>query len=401
MPTEEESQLIKKYAPILWFHEDDAFLPEDCKVMERVAKIGRPKKGMKDFRLDDLGRLRKSEDYYMDIPGVDFANFGQASRYQGPHQGPEALSHHFREKYGNNPFLIQNPRPSRITFHARVNQMRVRHDSRHKYSDYIKDYYPEVFGDYQVIQYFFYYLYNDAWNQHIGDWDSTMELFIKDNESQGFAVMHMHEILWMVRFGGIQKLPNWIKTWQSIEKKKEKDKKDKEDNDTNKDQKGKKYEKMGKLYYFDSHPFVFVAKGAHGGYPTPGYSVHGVKIPKIKIVGQTDYRQIGKTCLLPDDSEDTRKAILKKLDEGGIDTSKTRFFKWEEPVVLENQPWLSYKGAWGAKSDYQGWGGPTGPAQKDYWEMNERYFKNVFYGAVHGDYTGGILFKVLKNWHGW
>jgi len=158
---------------------------------------------------------------------------------------------------------------------------------------------------------------------------------------------------------------------------------------------------MGIVYQFALHPFVFIAKGAHGGYPTPGFSVHGLKPIIQKVIGQTDYRQIGKLCIFPDYPPVTKDAILKILREADIDTSQTNFLSWEEAVILEKQPWLKYKGLWGTKSEYSGWSGPTGPSRKGCWRMDQRRFKKAFKKAMDGDYSGEWILKIFKNWHGW
>jgi len=80
------------------------------------------------------------------------------------------------------------------------------------------------------------------------------------------------------------------------------------------------------------------------------------------VIGQTDYRQIGKLCLYPDYFPVTKEAILNILKEADINTNKTNFLPWEEPVILDKQPWLKYKGLWGTKSEYSGWSGATGPS---------------------------------------
>ncbi len=46
MTNKEKIDLIKRYAPILWMHDDDAFLPEDCGVMEKFAKVGKSESDM-------------------------------------------------------------------------------------------------------------------------------------------------------------------------------------------------------------------------------------------------------------------------------------------------------------------------------------------------------------------
>jgi hypothetical protein len=378
MTKKEKIDLAKRYAPILWLHEDDAFLPEDCRVMEDVAKAGTSPADMKSFKLNELGKLKNSDRYYMDIPGVDFENFGENSGYAGPDLGPEAVAAYLREKFSNNRFLYPSTRPSLPKYHARVAEISIsfKDDAT---SRILKTADPGIFGDYQVIQYYFFFLFNDAWNQHISDWDSTLELFLKKDGSRAYALSYMHNVSWMTSLSGKpQKLKSWIADWSQVQVKKQ----------------------MGWSFQYAMHPFLFVARGAHGGYPTPGFSVHGLKVFRKKIIGQTDYRQIGKLCVLPDYTPVTQNVVDALLKDAGLN-ARPSFIPWEEPILLEDQPWLKYKGLWGTKSSYEGWSGATGPSRKGYWRMDQRRFKRAFIKAIKGDYSGGWPFNIHFNWHGW
>lgn len=378
MTNEKKIELIKRYAPIFWIHQDDSFLPEDCSVMEQFAKIGKSSSDMKPFTLDELGDLPDSEDHYMDIPEIDFNNFGMDADYEGLEIGPERLALAVRNKFSNNRLLYPNAREPLPKYHARTAKIRIE-EKDDPDSKFIRDHDPEVFGNYDVIQYYFFYIYNDTWNQHVSDWDSTLEIFVKENMLRSFALLHMHHVIWMMEFSGRpRKLNRWIDYWKRVEGK-----------------------RMGGMFHYAVHPFVFVALGGHGGYPTPGFSIHGAKFFKTKIIAQTDYRQIGKLCILPDYEPVTEDAILKILKDANIDTTNTKFLPWEEPVILDKQPWLKYKGLWGTKSEYSGWGGSTGPSLKKCWRMNQRRFKRAYVKSALGDYKGSWPFKILKNWHGW
>ncbi len=373
-------ELIKKYAPILWFHQDEAFLPESCAVMEKYAQIGKSLAGMKPFKLDELGDLKDSDDYFMDIPTIDFTNFGMNSAYTGSKMGPEALSAFVRQEYGNNRFLNPEARPPAPLYFGRVSEIKIGFKRGEPFSEYYKTHDPGIFGEYDVIQYYFFSIFNDSWNKHLSDWDSTLELFLKKDKGRAYAIFHLHYLRWMVRFSSRpMKLRNWIDRWQKVEQSKQ----------------------MGSLFHHALHPFVFVALGAHGGYPTPGFSIHGLKALKTRVIGQTDYRQIGKVCLFPDYSPVTEKALRRLLGEAGINPRKTKFLAWKEPIILDKQPWLRYKGLWGTKTEYSGWSGSTGPSRKKYWRMDQRRFKRAYSEAAEGDYSDGWVLKIFKNWHGW
>jgi len=380
MTNDEKMKVIKKYAPIIWYHQDEAFLPDDCAVMERFAKIGRSMTDMRKFKLSELGNLDDSGDYYMDIPEIDFSNFGMHSDYAGPKLGPEALAAHVRKKFGNNPFLDPDARVPSPKYFARISGITITYKKGEPFSEYYITHDPGVFGEYDVIQYYFFYIFNDSWNKHLSDWDSTLELFIKKNKRRAYAVHHMHHLRWMVKFSSKpMKLKSWIDRWQRVENTKQ----------------------MGSVFHYALHPFVFMARGGHGGYPTPGYSIHGLKALKIRVIGQTDYRQIGKVCIFPDYPPVTREAIREILKEAEISPGKVKLLPWKEPILLDDQPWLKYKGLWGTKSEYSGWSGSTGPSRKKYWRMDQRRFKRAFMEAVEGDYSDGWVLKIFKNWHGW
>ena len=388
MTNQSDLELIQRYAPIVWLHQDEAFLPENCRVMEQYARLGTRAENLRIFQLDELGNLPNSDKYYMDIPELDYAGFGTRSSYQGVEVGPEGVGAHARSLLGNNPFSVRSARAAHLCYHARVVHLTVEHRPDEPFSRFFEDHDPGVFGAYTVIQYFFYYIFNDAWNKHIGDWDSTLELFIGEDNSRGYAILHMHHTTWMMRFGGRPlKLKSWIGQWQKSE--------------ARQDGKHKTYPELNPLFHFAQHPFIFIARGAHGGYPTPGFSIHGIKALKTRVIGQTDYRQIGGICIYPPTAPVSPDALLDILKEGEVDTSGTKFLSWEEPVHLQNQSWLKYKGLWGSKSEYSGWAGPTGPNCKKYWRMDQRFFKSALDCASEGDYRGNWVLKIFRNWHGW
>jgi hypothetical protein len=314
----------------------------------------------------------------MDIPDIDYANFGMGADYAGFEMGPERLAALVRKKYSNNPFVNLNARDPLPKYYGRVSKITIEEKNDND-SQVIKIRDPGAFGTYDVIQYYFFFLYNDSWNQHLSDWDSTLEIFVKENKRRSYVLLHMHHVSWMMKFSGKpRELKTWIEDWQKVENK-----------------------KIGWMTHYAVHPFVFIATGAHGGYATPGYSLHGTKVFSNRILTQSDNRQIGKICVYPDYEPVTQTAILKMLNNANIDTSQTKFISWEEPVILDRQPWLKYKGLWGTKSEYSGWSGGAGPSRKSCWRMDQRRFKRTLVEALYGKYMGSWPFKILRNWHGW
>lgn len=55
-----------------------------------------------------------------------------------------------------------------------------------------------MFGEYTFIEYFYYYVFNDAWNKHQGDWDSSVHLYIKPDRT--YMVTPMHGARWLSRW---------------------------------------------------------------------------------------------------------------------------------------------------------------------------------------------------------
>lgn len=376
MTKQKKLELINRFAPILWLHSQDNFFPEDCLVMEQMAKLGRSPADLRDFTLDELGDLDDSQDYYMDLPELDFNNFADDAAYSGTAMGPEALSHLACQKYGNNTFLDPGARWPVPRFYARALEFEVSNNFD-PHNMWLEGVHPEIFGDYYVIQYYFFFIYNDAWNQHISDWDALLEIYTKKDHTDTYVIYHMHHKSWLVKLDDqFSDLNDWLADWRQVA-----------DN------------KMGTGFNIADHPFVFIARGAHGGYPTPGYTIHGGGALGKTLLAQTDHREIGKYCVFPAVLNTTE--IQTKLDQAGITTDTIQYVPWSEFIFLDKQPWLEYKGRWGPKSEYDGWGGPEGIKQKKFWRMNQRRFKNTFIDAALGLYTNGSIIKILRNWHGW
>jgi hypothetical protein len=147
---------------------------------------------------------------------------------------------------------------------------------------------------------------------------------------------------------------------------------------------------MGEAYVLKNHPYVFVARGAHAGYPTPGYSVHGLGLPGDDFLANTDERQIGRLCILPEDvSEET---IRTNLRVANIEVNRLRFGKWREPELVGSQAWRGYKGKWGEDTKYRGWDGPQNPpiSKRPNWRNLKKALQSV---DIEAD-------SVLVNWHG-
>ena len=240
--------------------------------------------------------------------------------------------------------------------------------------------YPTIFGDYYHIEYFFYFVFNDFWNKHQSDWDSMVELYIKKDESKKFMVNHLHHCRWVTKWPEPRKrgtdIPrlSGIKEWLG---------------DRNEPKKNEIREAM----VLDDHPYVFVAEGAHGGYPTPGFCIHGLNIPGIlsrdDFLTSTDEMQIGRLCILPDGYD--AEMVRTNLRFADIEVNKLRCGWWKKPELVANQPWRKYEGKWGEDTRYLGWDGPKNPPISG--DPNHNSLKE----AIQAKYKGC---SILQVWHG-
>lgn len=378
MAEDDKIKLIKEHEPILWLHEKEAFLPVDCKVMVEISDLYRKGKREKDENqpreLNDLGDIPKSEDCYLKIKDLDLRDFTIPESYYKsiPELGPAAIAKLARDKYGDDYGTRGIPMddPNQPKYYARVSEVKLFEEPGEPFTVYYKQHDPGIFGKYTLIEYFFYFVYNDAWNQHQGDWDSMVEIYIKHDRK--YMITHLHNTQWICELPDSSlDLNSWFEHWNKLKK-----------------------GELGKAYVISDHPYVFVTRGAHAGYPTPGFTLHGLDIPGIfsssDFLTNTDERQIGRLCILPEDL--TEETIRTNLRFANIDANRIRFGRWKEPELVENQPWLKFKGKWGEDTKYLGWDGPQNPP------LTKSPDKKKLQAVLrNSSYTSG---SALKNWHG-
>ena len=236
--------------------------------------------------IDDLGRLGDrgidSDKCELRIPDLDLVDFDMPERDRLRHaaSGPPAVMSVARGRYGQirSGQLVDSPRFPK--FYARVAPERVVRAIRgenftREFHDRRRD--RQVFGTYTVIQYFFYFLYNDAWNQHQGDWDCQVDLWMKDDRQ--YMITYHHTSAWATRWPNARSHPTirtWVNRWQNLGER-----------------------ETGELFRIGNFPFVFLAQGAHGAFPTPGFTLFGLGLPGDDFLSNTDERHIGRTCILP------------------------------------------------------------------------------------------------------
>lgn len=390
----EDEKLIRKYVPILHFHEEESFLPEDCKVMVERGNLCSWKNGKEieesfNYTLDGLP-TEDSEKYFLNIPFLDMNNFTVDDRTKTTLKelGPRAIAQIARERLGNNPLLGFSERDGTLKYYARIKNSKITKIRQEPFTEYFQSNDPSIFGDYKVVQYIYYFVFNDSWNKHESDWDSIVEIYINQSNNRTFVVSYLHESCMVGELKGPVFINRWLEDW-------------------NKDEKGLKpvYCFAGSLKdgeeTFDTlHPNIFVALGGHGGYLTPGFTVHGID-PEIfkkrlmeKFIISTDERQIGKLVVYPQESVSTQM-ITSSLASGGIDINKTNLLSWKDFEILDKQNWLVYNGRWGEDTGFKGWDGPSGPGKK--WQASEKDLKDILTNA----HEGNLPKHSIKNWHGW
>ena len=378
--SENIDKLIKDHTPILWLNPHEAFLPEDCEVMVKegdLYKKGKNPRLLKKFKKTLADLANYDSQYFLKLPEIDMREFKVSPKHGIPGSGPDAVAELAKRKYANNPFSTYTARQTLRKYYVRIGYISLRPKVGTSTEEMGEEQIMrKYFGNYTVIQYFFFYIFNDFWNKHVGDWDSTIEILIKEGGNEKYAIYSMHETNWFVKLGQSNNdLRIWIENdWE----------------------KNKKF--IGTAFVIGSHPFGFVAKGSHGVYPTPGHTFYGLDFPGFDaFVGASDERVIGYTCILPENIEvDYLKKLLANT-KPPIGSTNLKDLKWNSYEILKDQPWLKYKGLWGEDArDLKGWDGPEGPA-RDKWKTVPEIIYEKIKSTVQGGYNKDFIFR---NWDG-
>jgi len=231
-------------------------------------------------------------------------------------------------------------------------------------------------GNYDVYQYFPFYIFNDFTNLHIGDWDSMVEIFHNTTKNIFWIRTHAHEFAWltkMVRSNQYTSINNWLIIW-------------------NNHQNG-----VPNIFNVNKHPFIFVSKGGHGCYPTPGYSVRGIGSIKLPIAFEE--RDIGKSCYIPkaENSVDTLEADVRNvLDRASIKTVKFKPVEYDI-IDFDSEAWSTYRGHWGNRSDLKTWDSPVSAPIKPDFVISKDNFMARFNAEYKKGYKSELIFY---NYHG-
>ena len=362
---------LTRYAPIFWFHENEAFFPIEVRVLVEIADLY--KQGVKmpfSRKLEDLINLEKNgQDYWLEIPDINLG-LSKTNNYiikskkgYGLTYVAEVIKELFTSIQNNYKKVIYarhgNFDINRNDFNANVfsGQWKIKQDV--------------LIGYYDVYQYFPFYFFNDFTNLHIGDWDSTVEIFHNTTKNIFWIRTHAHHFSWltkMIRLNHYTNINNWVQTWRNYT------------------------EGVCDIFNLNRHPFIFVSEGGHGCYPTPGYSVRGIKQVDLPIAFEE--RDIGKTCFIPklDNSGDfTGTTIRDLLSRSSLKTDKLQCTEYEI-IDFDSETWSKFKGRWGNRSDYNTWDSPVSAPNKSEFKIDKYRFINNFNSEYQKKYKTELIF---------
>jgi hypothetical protein len=216
---------------------------------------------------------------------------------------------------------------------------------------------------YHVIFYVLFYPFNSFWNNHEGDWDSRIAVIVPadgSTDKPAFAIYYYHHELMFLTMasdasygsGGFRDYLVEYGDWLEDRKKEGRGKRD--------------HAKIGKCFAFGgTHPFVFVALGSHAAYPIPGFTMMGADVfDRIRVPVCTDLHPLdGRAFTVY--SPDTSGALAGGLSQAFAGCSEAPQFDMiaadsQRPIVfITSQPWYKFPGTWGEHVRYTGWAGPT------------------------------------------
>lgn len=365
------NQGILTYAPIFWFHEDEHYFPIDVKsVIENANLYLDGKEAPFGRKVEDLVGLEKNgEEYWLELPDIDFQlsikNKKKIQSKKG--YGLRYVSDSIRELYSE-----LKEKYKRVIY-TRYSRFDIASDdiSADAYSPKFGLRKDILVGTYDVYQYFPFYIFNDFTNLHIGDWDSTVEIFVNRTSNIKWVRTHSHNYSWIAKMGQYQSISNWLIPW----------------NDGN-------FESQS-IYNINLQPFIFVSKGGHGCYPTPGYSIRGIGLIDLPIAFEE--REIGKTCLIPKlENKIDRDKIIKRLKQSNIQSKKLKFMEYEL-IDFDSEPWSKFSGHWGNRSELETWDSPISAPFKRRFKINKRNFIKLFNELYKKDRKTELIFH---NYHG-
>ena len=290
-----KQQLVEKFAPILWLHPEEVYEPKDVRILVDQAvvkdKAGNVKLDMEkvvpEERLTKLGELTDPE-LYLDFKRINLSD--GADRY--------AVS------YAN---LLKNN--YKTTVYARVMQE----------------------GGKTIVQYWFFYFFNDWHINHEGDWEMIQLVF----DGTDCAQILNSGVPEYVYFSQHFDITGVTKKWKDVTSVK-------------------------------NHPWIFVAEGSHANYPQWGeywISLPGVSIERLSDITSPDTINV---LTLPDQP---LTDSLRKVAKGWVKNYQLVLLPeiTDEELVRKEAPWLLFKGHWGEWSLLWFNRGPSAPTLHKKW----------------------------------
>ncbi|NKB86674.1 MAG: hypothetical protein GKS06_00435 [Acidobacteria bacterium] len=381
---EQQLELVRRHAPVLWLHPGEAFHPVraermlDHSVLYRKHGDGYRRVPNRPTTLAELAQVGNSKNCHLKMRELEMGELHVGGDFPSD-WGPDALARHARTLYGRE-LTLGVPGPATQDgphYYARVSGnvsiRRGQPDDPHL--DYpTLDGHPSD-GNYIRVEYHYFFVYNDSWNQHQGDWDSTVVLYLRKSDDgeingDGYLMVHMHHERWAcVLPTSNGSICSWVGRWQRGFDR-----------------------RLGTAYVLDGHPYIFIARGAHGGYPTPGHTLFGFNPPIIgEVLFNADERRFGRVCIAPPDLSSA--AIRANVQSAGVDDAALRIGRWSEPTLITSAPdWFDFKGLWGQPSSIEGWSGPAAGRLRS--GTSRRDLKNT----MAKGYAAGLILD--PQWHG-
>ncbi|MCH7553815.1 MAG: Vps62-related protein [Chloroflexi bacterium] len=256
-------QLVAKFAPVLFLHPDDPYEPRDVAIMVDNSSLRRSLAAQTDeviaptVAADALGQYN-DPDLYLDLEAATLGD--GAGAYATWYLSVEA--------------------------------------------DYAPTVYARVvsIGDKTVVQYWFFYVFNDWINRHEGDWE-MIEVILPGGDAE--EIVNADALPSTVAYS--QHGEGTREDWASVER-------------------------------LGTHPKVYVARGSHANYFRPG-----------------EYQQL----LWLDQATGGGLVIAPEGLEGVDSTGR---IVYHGPVLLGDVLWLAFPGHWGERSIAPGFDSPLGPA---------------------------------------
>jgi hypothetical protein len=366
---EQQLELVLKFEPILWLHHGEAFIPVDVSTPLHFSDLfkGETFQGPAPASWNDMPL---GKEHSLRLRHLDSFNLRDPAISQGLN-GPTQLALAARKHYGSKlTDAIQRPlgAPGSLRYYARVSDYAAQWLSGQELRFKDMNNRMGIRGKtYQLIEYFFYYVYNDHWNQHQGDWDSAVHVFLEGGAPQ-FILFHFHHASWVtstVELSGGQELSDWIREWQGH---------------------APEMRRLAPAALWKGHPFVFITRGAHGAYPTPGVTLNGLNLPGGDFLASQDEREIGKGCIHP--KTVPQQELRGLLERSGVDAVAFEAVAWPAPELVAHQPWRKYRGRWGAPSQYRGFEGPQDPPISK--EPPRLVLEEALRRALASGYSGGV-----------